>query len=456
MPASHDADLRAVGQTDGAISTHNANGESSRSISRLSYSLNHTPSSRSSNNETESSSSPPRVDSPDSADGIFVPILSTGSSSARNSTYISSPLNPTASPEPPYHKGFNSLGRRSLVARLPSEDARALGNSSPSSRNSMILYHLANTDDGPLPSPPRIHAKRESVASESGDSIVSLSADSKYPSGSLGASERGLVAYAYDPELDDGADDDWEYDAIAGKRGEIVSARAIINLGGLVILFLIAMGLFLVFPIAAHGDDEKNWLIAHNPKINSTGQAQEVFDVTATDDRGNGRGGGNEGDGRDVDGVTAGKRRRNQTPAFDSVRVSSTGNRKRNQTPAFDYVSSPIDPSTPVKARKVILPRSRNIIYDLVFSRERYSLCGSSSIPPFNEHLASHLVEIGNQDGSRSFWQNGVWERVFDADLLVPRRLTVSLPRRRYAELDMDQICNDKLQIEYIRIYQVS
>ncbi|KAK1217612.1 hypothetical protein PQX77_019733 [Marasmius sp. AFHP31] len=452
MAASHDAELRAVGQTDGAIS----NGESSRSISRLSSSLNHTPSSRSSNNETDTSNSPPRIDSPDSTDGIFVPMLSTGSSSARNSTYISSPLNPSASPEPPYHKGFNSLGRRSLVARLPSEDARALGNLSPSSRNSMILYHLANTDDGPLPSPPCIHAKRDSVASESGDSIVSLSADSKYPSGSLGASERGLVAYAYDPELDDGVDDDWEYDAIAGKRGELVSARAVMNLGGLVILFLIAMGLFLVLPIAAHGDDEKNWLIAHNPKINSTGQAQEVFDVTVTDDRGNGRGGGNEGDDEGED-IVAGKRRRNQTPAFDSVRVSSTGNRKRNQTPAFDFIPSPIDPSTPVKARKVILPRSRNIIYDLVFSRERYSLCGSSSsIPPFNEHLASHLVEIGNQDGSRSFWENGVWEHVFDPDLPVPRRLTVPLPRRRYAEIDMDRLCNDKLQIEYIRIYQVS
>ncbi|KAL0573152.1 hypothetical protein V5O48_008804, partial [Marasmius crinis-equi] len=285
-------DLRAMSQADPSSSTAHSAREGS--LSRHSSNLFYASSSRSSKDDTDSPNySPPRIDSPD-PDAITLPMLPS-SSAPRASTFISSPLNPSAMPDSPYHRAFNTVGRRSHIARLPSEEARALGNSSPSSRNSMILYHLIDADlrsDTPLPSPPKIQSKRDSTASTaSGDSIVSLSSDSKYPKGSVRGPERGLVAYAYDPELDDeDIDDDWEYDAIAGKHRERLPKRAIINLGGLLILFIIAMGLFLVLPIAAHGDDRKNWLISHNPSINSTGQAQGVFDVTPG---GNGGGGGN-------------------------------------------------------------------------------------------------------------------------------------------------------------------
>ncbi len=103
------------------------------------------------------------------------------------------------------------------------------------SHGSMVLYRLApvtppsrsaSSGSDPLLLPPRMFSKRNSVASSSGDSIMSL-ADSKYPSGPGGAGDkglgigggvRGLVPYAYDPAQDDGEldEEDWLHDPNAG------------------------------------------------------------------------------------------------------------------------------------------------------------------------------------------------------------------------------------------------
>ncbi|KAF8960513.1 hypothetical protein BDZ97DRAFT_1922071 [Flammula alnicola] len=114
------------------------------------------------------------------------------------------------------------------------------------SRGSMILYRISASEDGALAMPPPglSHLNRNSTYSVSGDSIVSLDGDSKYPVvglmgtpkggtpgtpgtpvlsafgmrtpsvGDLNRPHGGLVAYAYDPDEDDDDDDedDWLYD----------------------------------------------------------------------------------------------------------------------------------------------------------------------------------------------------------------------------------------------------
>jgi hypothetical protein len=83
-------------------------------------------------------------------------------------------------------------------------------------RGSMVLYRLAarpssnlmasgspnGSDHDSILVPPKIPYIRESVPSTSGDSIISFRSDSKYPSGMQGT-QRGLVAYPYDPVLDE-------------------------------------------------------------------------------------------------------------------------------------------------------------------------------------------------------------------------------------------------------------
>ena len=66
----------------------------------------------------------------------------------------------------------------------------------------MVLYRLATEDPNDMLLPPKTLHQRDSVASSSGDSIFSLSSDSKYPSGVVTGVQRGFVPYAYDPDLD--------------------------------------------------------------------------------------------------------------------------------------------------------------------------------------------------------------------------------------------------------------
>ncbi|ESK91446.1 hypothetical protein Moror_2670 [Moniliophthora roreri MCA 2997] len=223
------------------------------------------------------------------------PILSAGAISNHNATFnpprlassrifISSPLNPSSPlsqskspPDSPYGKVFDSFGR-AAVTRRPSEEARALGHRPRSSTSSMILYRLVDTsDDGDLPSPPRfgdVRSNRSSISSLSGDTVVSVSYDSKYPSGPFGSSVGGIVAYAYDPTLDtEDLEDEWnKEDLEVGSRG--VSRRGLRNVTALSIVILLAIGLFLVVPLTWRRHDYRNDLITHNPFINSTGQAE--------------------------------------------------------------------------------------------------------------------------------------------------------------------------------------
>ncbi|ESK88947.1 hypothetical protein Moror_13200 [Moniliophthora roreri MCA 2997] len=283
---------------------------------------------------------------------------------ARHSTSTTtrpSPLNPNSlSPGSSTRQSYLSH-RASFthVKRIPSEESRALSMYAPQSgmsstrtstpstlvptpnssigphRASMILYRLAadeldtsspHSESGLLP-PPRFHHsyhagnKRDSITSTSGlstsgDSFVSLASDSKYP---VTGSERGLVAYPYDPdEVDDQLDDidaddgeDWSFeDEYNGARwneknkmslgsnpssmsdattsaaatrtrpphptnnSTLLSSRGITNLLGLFLLIIGLLSLFIVYPVVSfYHDDGRNALITGNVRINSTGQA---------------------------------------------------------------------------------------------------------------------------------------------------------------------------------------
>ncbi|EPQ51398.1 hypothetical protein GLOTRDRAFT_133260, partial [Gloeophyllum trabeum ATCC 11539] len=116
--------------------------------------------------------------------------------SLSSGAFVSSPLNPNhpASPPPPPQPRSRPVSRAGsmLFTRIASEDSQVL----TGQRGSMLLYRLASDDDnGELLPPPRALAggsNRDSVISSSGDSVFSISSDSKYPSGSL-THPRGLI-----------------------------------------------------------------------------------------------------------------------------------------------------------------------------------------------------------------------------------------------------------------------
>jgi Beta-glucan synthesis-associated protein SKN1/KRE6/Sbg1 len=142
----------------------------------------------------------------------------------------------------------------------------------------MILYRRVDIPDTLLPP---AFPTRDSVISTSGETFVSLSADSKYPAGML-ATERGLVAYAYDPFVDDQdpSDDDQLHDP-EGKgfktSGQGVSWRGLRNLTMLLLLLAGLLSLFIVYPVFSFlHNNGVNLLIVENARINSTGQAELV------------------------------------------------------------------------------------------------------------------------------------------------------------------------------------
>jgi hypothetical protein len=143
----------------------------------------------------------------------------------------------------------------------------------------MILYRLPVAEDGAL-MPPSL--PRTSVYSTSGDSIFSLSSDSKYPAGSM-MTERGLVAYAYDPSTDDDIEDDM-HDPRQWKEGNTVSWRGVINVTALVALIAALLCLFIVYPVyRGLTDTGITEMITRNTRINATGQAdldtRDVWEV---------------------------------------------------------------------------------------------------------------------------------------------------------------------------------
>lgn len=205
-------------------------------------------------------------------------------------SFASSPLNPSGStsfsPSP-----FNrSVSRGSAhINRIASEECRAFASHQSTnhsgSRGSMILYRCADPiEDGLLP-PTRSHLNRNSILSISGDSIVSLSSDSKYPARTI-TSERGLIAYAYDPSLDElgsatPADDDYLHDPdekYPQQTGlfSAISSRGVFNVLALVALIAAILCLFVVYPVIRfYHDNGRNLLITFNARINQTGQAVE-------------------------------------------------------------------------------------------------------------------------------------------------------------------------------------
>lgn len=142
----------------------------------------------------------------------------------------------------------------------------------------MILYRLASEDDNSVLIPPRSTIyQRDSVVSTSDQSIFSLSADSKYPSG-LVTSTRGLVPYAYDPETETelGTDEDdllHEPDNKDKQSLYMWSGRGWLNVGALLLLIVALLSLFICYPVVSYYNlNAYNALVAGNTHINSNGQ----------------------------------------------------------------------------------------------------------------------------------------------------------------------------------------
>jgi hypothetical protein len=137
----------------------------------------------------------------------------------------------------------------------------------------MILYRLAAEDNhGPL-ARPKPFPNRDSVFTTSGDSIFSLSYDSKYPSGAWNA--RGaLVPYVYDPALDEPDEDDPLDDPNDDTfNSNVFPVRGILNVGVLLILILALLSLFIVYPVISYYYDQaQKDVIAGNVLVNGTGQ----------------------------------------------------------------------------------------------------------------------------------------------------------------------------------------
>ncbi|KZS99963.1 glycoside hydrolase family 16 protein [Laetiporus sulphureus 93-53] len=184
--------------------------------------------------------------------------------------FVSSPLNPNphgASGSQVVRARRASKGSP-LIQRVASEECHALGSqraSDQTPRGSMILYRLANDDQDELAFPPKLDAAtRSSVMSSSGDSVFTLSYDSKYPSGTMVTGLRGFIPYAYDPTedcKDEPEEDDYLYDPKYGDdtHCSALSWRGLWNLSMLVTLLLAILTLFICYPVVSfyHNDDLK-------------------------------------------------------------------------------------------------------------------------------------------------------------------------------------------------------
>ena len=223
---------------------------------------------------------PPRTPTTSNVDAPLLPPESPppkppARSFSTSSNFVSSPLNPNA----PHTIRSRPASRGSTYFnRIASEESQALtsfANLHPGQRGSMVLYRLAGDDHGEYLLPPKALANRDSVASSSGDSIFSLSSDSKYPSGM--PSRGAFVPYAYDPDTDLKDEGDEEDPLHTGdpddKRGTFCSIRGFLNVGVLVILILALLTLFVCYPVLNfYTNLPRNTAIDGNVRINATGQ----------------------------------------------------------------------------------------------------------------------------------------------------------------------------------------
>ncbi|KIY67683.1 hypothetical protein CYLTODRAFT_422329 [Cylindrobasidium torrendii FP15055 ss-10] len=206
---------------------------------------------------------------------------------ASTSLYVSSPLNPTArAPALPRRATFD-------FNRIASDEVRALSSPDPENglprRESMILYRFVDPAgvqrpesvyaglDMP-PSPPFVQGHKRVSTASSIDSLMSISADSKYPLVGGNVHSPGVVAYSFDPLADDGdGTEDWLFDEKGLKKK---SKRAPRRWWNVAMLFLVVLGLLcilMIYPIVKFSNDKHNKHASevHNPYINSTGQAEE-------------------------------------------------------------------------------------------------------------------------------------------------------------------------------------
>jgi beta-glucanase (GH16 family) len=186
--------------------------------------------------------------------------------------------------------------------RLPSDESQALSNPfasfSSGSRGSMVLYRLADPgQDAAGLAPPRFSTfNRDSVYSTSGDSFVSLSAESKYPSGfpGMGGTERGLVPYAYDPttdEMDPVDEEDMLHDpsdkkAVKRRSDRSLPWRGILNITALLLLIAGLLILFIFYPVLTFvRNAHRMSSIDGNIRVNGTGQVPVLFQMPEMIDR---------------------------------------------------------------------------------------------------------------------------------------------------------------------------
>lgn len=164
-----------------------------------------------------------------------------------------------------------------MTMATSSEESRAFprppGLNTTPSRASMPLYRYAESSP---------HVFRASLCSASGESIFTIFSDSKYPLSFQ--TERGLVAYAYNPEVHEKFlfdDEDMMYDPtqqyhhrIQKTQGRgLFNSRGLVNIAALVSMLIAILMLFVGYPaIAFYRDHSRNQLILANSLINSTGQ----------------------------------------------------------------------------------------------------------------------------------------------------------------------------------------
>ncbi|KAF8550754.1 hypothetical protein OG21DRAFT_370954 [Imleria badia] len=201
----------------------------------------------------------PRTPSSASVDVALLPDgqPKTSRSPTVSPNFVSSPLNPNALAQsfgPPLSMGSRSQSKQNMIFnRIATEESQALTSqrsSLVSNRASMILYRLAGEDEQRVLSPPGVN--RQSVLSNSGDSVFTVSYDSKYPSGAH--TPHKLVPYPFDPSLhiDTPEDDDALHDPSDDTLLETSSGipiRGLVNVGVLVFVILGLLVLFIFYPV---------------------------------------------------------------------------------------------------------------------------------------------------------------------------------------------------------------
>ncbi|KAK2459278.1 hypothetical protein APHAL10511_008699 [Amanita phalloides] len=191
--------------------------------------------------------------------------------------------------------GLDDDGQRSGTVTPTHEDSRLLSPSRPSatsfissplnptaphsprrlaSHGSMILYRLADDPTAALPPPTKLGSVRTSLISTSGDSYT----DSKYPS--LHRASHALIPYEYDPSVDQMEPPDDE-DLLHDPRSDLylkadnaMPWRGILNVGLLILIIIGLLTLFIFYPVYSWYHDLAKFAgLTGNLRINGTGQS---------------------------------------------------------------------------------------------------------------------------------------------------------------------------------------